>query len=239
MKVLVNGGINLSELDGWWAEAYTPEVGWALGDGREHGDDPAWDAAEADALYGLLEREVIPEFYTRDKDNVPTAWIARIRESMARLAPRFSANRTVREYTERYYLPAAAAYRVRATSQGEAGRQIADWQQALENEWPLLRFGEIKLESDEVQHIFEVQVYLNRLNPNAVRVELYADGIDGEMPVRHEMHRERELEGAGGGYVYRAAVPGNRPAPDYTARIVPRHDGAAVPLEAAQILWQR
>ena len=63
MKVLVNGGINLSELDGWWAEAYTPEVGWALGDGREHGDDPAWDAAEAEALYELLEREVVPEFY--------------------------------------------------------------------------------------------------------------------------------------------------------------------------------
>ena len=64
MKVLVNGGINLSELDGWWAEAYTPEVGWALGDGKEHGDDPAWDAIEADALYDLLEHEVIPEFYT-------------------------------------------------------------------------------------------------------------------------------------------------------------------------------
>ena len=68
MKVLVNGGINLSELDGWWAEAYTPEVGWALGDGQEHGDDPAWDAVEANALYDLLEREVIPEFYTRDDE---------------------------------------------------------------------------------------------------------------------------------------------------------------------------
>jgi starch phosphorylase len=63
MKVLVNGGINLSERDGWWAEAYTPEVGWALGDGREHGDDPSVDAAEADQLYEMLEREVIPEFY--------------------------------------------------------------------------------------------------------------------------------------------------------------------------------
>ena len=67
MKVLVNGGINLSELDGWWAEAYTPDVGWALGDGQEHGDDPAWDAVEAEALYELLEREVIPEFYARNE----------------------------------------------------------------------------------------------------------------------------------------------------------------------------
>ena len=76
MKVLVNGGINLSELDGWWAEAYTPEVGWALGDGQEHGDDPAWDAVEAEALYDLLEREVIPEFYTRDEQGIPTAWVS-------------------------------------------------------------------------------------------------------------------------------------------------------------------
>ena len=130
MKVLVNGGINLSELDGWWAEAYTPEVGWALGDGQEHGDDPAWDAAEADALYDLLEREVIPEFYTRDENGIPTAWVTRMRESMARLTPRFSANRTVREYTEQHYLPAAAAYRARAADKGAIGRQMVDWRHA-------------------------------------------------------------------------------------------------------------
>ena len=93
MKVLVNGGLNLSELDGWWAEAYSPEVGWALGDGKEHGDDPAWDAAEADALYEILEQQVIPDFYTRDHDGIPTRWVLTMRESMARLTPQFSANR--------------------------------------------------------------------------------------------------------------------------------------------------
>src|SRR5512141_2119866 len=128
MKVLVNGGINLSELDGWWAEAYSPEVGWALGDGREHGDDPAWDAFEADALYGLLEREVIPEFYARDEKGIPTAWVKRMRESMARLTPRFSANRAVREYTEQHYLPKAAAYRLRMADACALGRRIAAWQ---------------------------------------------------------------------------------------------------------------
>ena len=109
-------------MDGWWAEAYTPEVGWALGDGQEHGDDPAWDAVEADALYDLLEREVIPEFYTRDESGIPTAWVKRMRESMARLTPRFSADRAVREYTEQHYLPAAAAYRERAAEQGRSGQ---------------------------------------------------------------------------------------------------------------------
>jgi starch phosphorylase len=131
MKVLVNGGLNLSELDGWWAEAYAPDVGWALGDGQEHGDDPAWDAAEAMALYDLLEREVIPEFYTRDAQGIPTAWVARMRESMGRLTPLFSTNRTVREYTEQHYLPAAVAYRTRAAEHGAMGRQIVQWQHAL------------------------------------------------------------------------------------------------------------
>ena len=132
MKVLVNGGLNLSELDGWWSEAYTPEVGWALGDGREHGDDPAWDAAEADALYDLLEREVVPEFYARDASGIPAAWLERMRESMARLTPCFSASRTVREYAEEHYLPAAAACRARAAKNGAIGREIVDWQHRLD-----------------------------------------------------------------------------------------------------------
>ncbi|MGC9225515.1 MAG: alpha-glucan family phosphorylase, partial [Terracidiphilus sp.] len=210
MKVLVNGGINLSELDGWWAEAYTPEVGWALGDGQEHGDDPAWDATEADALYGLLEREVVPEFYTRDTKGIPTAWVARMRESMARLAPRFSANRSVRQYTEEHYLPAAAAYRNRTANQGTMGRKISDWQQALEQQWDTLRFGEMKVETDEKRHAFEVQVDLKTLSPNAVRVELYADGIDDTAPVRQEMKRMSKQAGAASVYVYGAKVPATR-----------------------------
>ncbi|MGD0574046.1 MAG: alpha-glucan family phosphorylase [Anaerolineales bacterium] len=240
MKVLVNGGLNLSELDGWWAEAYTPEVGWALGDGQEHGDDPAWDAAEAAALYDLLEREVIPEFYTRNPQGIPTAWVARMRESMARLTTQFSANRAVREYTEGHYLPAAAAYRERALHQGVVGAQVVSWQHALEQKWATLRFGEVKVVSDEGRHVFEVEVYLGRLDPNSVRVELYADGVNGGEPERREMTRGRgqPLTDANG-YLYGAQVPATRPTTDYTARVIPQHEGVAVPLEAARILWQR
>jgi starch phosphorylase len=238
MKVLVNGGINLSELDGWWAEAYTPEVGWALGDGKEHGDGLAWDVAEAEALYGLLEREVIPEFYTRDQNGIPVAWVARIRESMGRLTPRFSSNRTVREYTEQYYIPAARAYRERAADKGGMGTQLVHWQRALEQNWSNLRFGEVKVATDEGKHVFEVQVYLSALDPNTVRVELYAEGLNGEQSVRQEMTRGQQLVGANG-YVYTAEVPAARPATDYTARVIPHRSGAVVPLEAARILWQR
>jgi starch phosphorylase len=239
MKVLANGGINLSELDGWWAEAYTPEVGWALGDGQEHGDDPAWDAVEAEELYTLLEQEVIPEFYTRDKDGIPTAWVARMRKSMERLTPRFSASRTVREYTEQHYLPAAAAYRERAANKGALGRQIVDWRESLEKKWGSLSFGAMKAETRDGQHVFKVRVHLAGLKPETVRVELYAEGREGAAPLRQEMEYVRQSADAPGSGVYRGMVPASRPASDYTARIIPRHDGIAIPLENARILWQR
>ena len=239
MKVLVNGGINLSELDGWWAEAYRPEVGWALGDGLEHGDDPAWDAVEADALYDLLEREVIPEFYNRDKSGIPFSWVKRMRESMARLTPRFSANRTVREYTEQRYLPAASTYHERAADKGAVGGKMVDWRQTLEQHWAKLRFGEVKVETRGEQHVFEVQVYLNDLDPKAVRVELYADGVMGSSYVRQEMRRVRQSAGASGSHIYSAAVSADRPPADYTARVIPHFNGVAIPLEDARILWQR
>jgi starch phosphorylase len=238
MKVLVNGGINLSELDGWWAEAYTPEVGWALGDGQEHGDDPSWDAAEATALYDLLESQVIPEFYTRDEQGIPIGWVARMRESMARLTTQFSANRAVREYTEGYYIPAAAAYHQRAADKGAVGAQVINWQHNLEQQWSTLHFGEVKVVSDDVRHLFEVEVFLGSLDPNSVRVEIYADGVNGGEPEQHEMRRGQPLTEANA-YTYKAQMPATRTATDYTARVIPQHDGVAVPLEAAQILWQR
>ena len=239
MKILVNGGINLSELDGWWAEAYAPDVGWALGDGQEHAGDPAWDAVEAEALYTLLEQEVIPEFYTRDEQGIPHAWVARMRESMARLTPQFSTNRSLREYTEHYYLPAAAAYRQRAAGRGEAGAAIVHWQRDLERKWPALHFGELKVESTADWHEFEVQLYLDELAPEAVTVELYANGLDGQSAERVEMQRVRPLVGATNGYAYHERVPARRPAADYTPRLIPHHPGVQVPLEVARVLWQR
>ncbi|HTS68865.1 MAG TPA: alpha-glucan family phosphorylase, partial [Terriglobia bacterium] len=239
MKVLVNGGINLSEIDGWWAEAYTPKVGWALGDGQEHGDDPAWDAAEANALYDLLEREVIPEFYDRDKYGIPTAWVKRMRESMARLTPQFSTNRTVREYTEQHYLPAAAAFRERAADKGAAGREIVHWANTLKENWAGLSFGGVKVQAQGAQYLFEIEVHLHGLAPGLVRVELYANGVNGGDPVSQGMRRLRPLDGEPNGGIYVGSVPATRPASDYTARIVPYRAGVEVPLEAASVLWQR
>jgi starch phosphorylase len=239
MKVLVNGGLNLSELDGWWVEAYTPEAGWALGDGQEHGNNPAWDAAEAETLYERLEQKVIPEFYARNEQGIPMGWVARMRESMAHLTPRYSADRTVREYTEQHYLPAVAAYSSRVANKGAMGEQMVDWRHNLEQKWTSLRFGAVKLETRDGQHVFEVQVNLHDLDPKAVRVELYADGIHGSPAVRQEMTCLHPLADESGGYVYSVSVAANRPAAEYTARAMPHCNGVAIPLEESRILWQR
>jgi starch phosphorylase len=232
MKVLVNGGLNVSELDGWWVEAYTPQVGWALGDGREHGDDPGWDAAEAEALYNLLEHEIVPEFYARDAHGIPQKWVNRMRESMAQLTPVFSANRSVREYTERHYLRAADAYARRAADGGKLGVALQEWQTQVARHWDEVHFGSLQVKSEGGQLIFEAQVFLGGLDPAAVRVELYADGIGGGEAFRQSMSR-------GDGGWYSARVPATRGAGDFTVRIVPDHPEAVVPLEAGEILWQR
>ena len=239
MKVVVNGGLNLSELDGWWAEAYSPEVGWSLGDGKYHGDDPAWDAVEAEQLYALLESEVIPAFYGRNDAGIPGAWVSKIRQSMARLTPQFSANRAVREYTERYYLPAAQAYLKRAKNSGALGRELLGWQDQMRRHWSAIYFGNVHVETSSGSHQFHVQVYLGEFDPDAIEVELYADSPSGGVPVRQKMTRGDQLVGATKGWIYFAQVPAQRCAEDFTPRLIPRHPDAAVPLEAAQIKWQR
>jgi starch phosphorylase len=239
MKVLVNGGINLSELDGWWAEAYTPDVGWAVGDGQEHDDYPAWDELDARTLYELLEQKVIPEFYTRDKNGVPVAWIKRIRESMARLTPRFSADRAVRQYTEQRYLPAAAGYVSRQKNKGEMGRSIVDWQRRLKQQWNAIRFGAVSVETRGEQYLFEVQIFTQDLDPACLQVELFANGVNGAAVAVKEMRQARQLPGKVRGYAYIAQVSSARPREDYTARVIPHFAGVAVPLESDRVLWQK
>jgi starch phosphorylase len=239
MKVLVNGGINLSELDGWWAEAYFPDLGWAIGDGQEHGADPAWDRAEAEMLYHSLEQEVVPEFYARDGQGVPTAWVDRMRESMARLTPQFSANRAVREYTEQRYLPAANNYRSRTAQKGLLGRQWVESQHRLDKRWTSLRFGEVKVETRGREHLFEAQVFLGEVDPQAVRVELYTNGVKGGASARQEMKLSAKPPDAPGSHVYSTSVSSDRPSGDYTARLVPHFTDGSIPLEDGRILWQR
>ena len=237
MKVLANGGLNLSELDGWWAEAFAPEVGWALGDGHEHGDDAGWDAAEANSLYSILENDVIPTFYDRQADSFPARWLVKVRQSMTTLTAQFSANRAVRQYTTEFYVPAAQSYAARQAEQGAGGIRMLNQRQALASQWPSLSFGAFHVETQEGQHHFKVEVNFGGIEPGTVQVELYADDSDGS-PFRQAMARGDELPDRKNVYVYTTQVEAARPAGDFTVRLIPKVDGMAVPLELNLILWQ-
>jgi glycogen phosphorylase len=232
MKVLVNGGLNLSTLDGWWAEAYSPEVGWALGDGYEGTDA---DARDAEELYALLERSVAPEFYDRGDDGVPRRWCALMRASMTRLAPAFSSNRMASDYVGGWYRPAVAAVRARLAQRARLGRALDAWQRALDTHWAQIQLRVVRLVADGGRVVVEVAARLGEVDASAVRVEVYSEPLAGGATVATlERLGERDADG----WVrYGATIESRRPATDFTPRIVPRHPQACVPMELPLIVW--
>ncbi|HTY82349.1 MAG TPA: alpha-glucan family phosphorylase [Dehalococcoidales bacterium] len=238
MKVLVNGGLNVSTLDGWWAEAYRTEVGWAIGDGLVHNDRLDWDACEAEEFYRLLENDVIPCFYERSSKGIPGRWVTKMRASMADLTPQFSANRMVREYVDKLYAGAAERFRKRSAENAREAVQLCRWRNTLVEDWPKLRFGGLDVQTKDGGYEITVTVYLDDLDAKAVQVQLYADPPHGKgQPEIHVMEAAGTEAGTAAGYLYRARISSKRPPEHYTPRVVPYFDGAAVPLEANRILW--
>jgi glycogen phosphorylase len=237
MKVLVNGGLNLSELDGWWAEAYAPELGWALGDGREHAE-PGWDDTEAEQLFRILEDQVVPEFYERDADGIPRAWVSRIRASLSQLTPRFSSNRMLGEYLERLYRPAAEGYWRRTEQHHKLARDLEAWSDRLHRCWPEIHWGNLEVIAAGDASEFRLQLYLGEIDPEAVKVQLYAEPeAPTSAPEAWEMRREHALSGAAGGFLYTVRVPPARARDAYTPRVIPWHPDVPVPNEVALISW--
>jgi starch phosphorylase len=237
MKVLVNGGLNLSELDGWWAEAYQIDFGWAVGDGQEHGDDPTLDSIEAEQLYGLLENDIIPCFYNRDGSGIPRGWVARMRASMAELTPQFSTNRMVREYVDKLYSWAAKQYARRTADKAREAALLCHWRDSLVQSWHKLHFGSLDVRKQDDSYVMAVPVYLDDIDSKAIQVQLYADPPEGTEPEIHVMEIANAIPGNANGYVYRVRVPARRPVEHYTPRIIPYFSGAIVPIEIAKILW--
>jgi glycogen phosphorylase len=238
MKVLVNGGLNLSVLDGWWAEAYRPDLGWAIGDGPAL-DEAATDRRDAAQLYDLLEREVVPEFYARDAGGLPLDWLARIRKSLAQLTPAYSSTRMVHEYIETLYLPAAREFRRRAADQSAAAAAMDAWEEGLRRGWPQLHIGEPTVAAAEGEWRFSVPVYLGEIAADWVAVELYAEPAADAPATAVVMRRGGPISGSANGHIYEAATAAARPAQDYTVRIVPAHAGVRIPAELGLILWQK
>jgi starch phosphorylase len=164
---------------------------------------------------------VIPEFYSRDDDAIPRTWVARVRESMASLTPTYSANRSVRDYVEECYVPAADGYRARAKNGGTAGMEITSWRHQLTKEWPTLRLGRLGITAWDGRLEFTIEVSLGMVDPQAVTVELYAGPRGGRNSVRVSLKRANGDADCEGRALYSASVPADRPSNDYTVRIVP------------------
>jgi glycogen phosphorylase len=238
MKVLVNGGLNLSELDGWWAEAYSPGSGWALHETHQLGEMGPGGSA-ADQLYRLLETEVAPLFYRRDAAGLPREWLQRVRTSMAELAPRFSSNRMLRQYVNELYAPAADDLRDRSASGARVARELAAWESRVLAHWHDVQFGDCVAEEQGGVIRVRVEVFLGGLTPDDVRVELFAEPVHGSGPLRERLDVAAHPSETGGGFHFATTIRTDRPHRHLTPRVLADHAGAHLPLELAVISWQR
>lgn len=237
MKVLVNGGLNLSQFDGWWAEAWRPEVGWAIREDAtfsQLSSSAEHDGEDAAELFTLLEQQVVPRFYDCNPSGLPKQWLAMIRASMETLTPLYSANRMVREYTERFYLPMEAKSHERPP---EIARELVQQQRLLQEHWPLLRFGTLEVSEQADGLEVSLNVYLNGLDPALVKVELVADAWEKNGRAVIGMRREAALSGSTRSYVFRCRAPA-RPLEHYTPRLVMGDRRLNLPLEDPHILWR-
>ncbi len=236
MKILVNGGLNLSELDGWWAEAYNPSFGWSIGDGHEH--DSSWDINEARQLYYLLENEVIPEFYDRNENGIPVRWVNRIRANMCCLAPLYSSNRMLREYIEEVYVPAIQRLTQRTADNNKLAKELFSWQQSLQNDWGMVKFGRGSIELKNGQWQVKCEVYPGKVALRSISVELFADPLEDSEYIHRTLKLEGKLPDQENCFLYSGEISSTRPMEHYSLRIIPSHPAAVIPLEDNHIIWK-
>jgi len=249
MKAAANGALNLSVLDGWWAEAYQPGIGWAIGRGETDSDPDRQDELDAEALYSILEREVIPMFYDRTRDGLPRRWIAEMKASIQALGPIFNSNRMVTEYVERFYLPAAEHVWGLLLDDMVRARAFAAWVEKVRAEWPQVGFEQVRAEQPaELRSGTEMpllaRVRLGNLTPDDVWVEAYYGPLNGKGEIDPRSAGTVLLESQGpakaGVYEYRGAVPARvSGAGGFTVRLLPRNTELVTPYEMHLIRWAR
>jgi starch phosphorylase len=184
MKVIYNGGLNCSVLDGWWAEAYSPEAGWAIGKGERYSESDAklQDYIESQALYNLLERDIVPLFYDRGRDNLPRGWMEKVKFNIRTLSAFFTTDRMVEEYTTRYYMRAADQFDTLTRDGAKAGVDYAKWRARINATWSKIRVHHVKV-STTALHVgesadIEAWIDLGQLSPQDVLVQVYAGNLD-------------------------------------------------------------
>jgi starch phosphorylase len=243
MKVLPNGGLNLSILDGWWCEGYQPEVGWAIGGGEDYDDHAYQDYVESNLLYDLLENDIVPLFYSRGVDRMPRPWIARMKRSM-KLTPVFSTNRMLFEYGEHYYRPAAKLYERLGSGDLKRAKEMAEWRAHIAQHWDAVRIVRVEALRPGARRVgegFEViaEVDLGGLAPRDVSVELYA----GPQNAQHEIASPQIVAMTHDGQAtpgrFRGVVPCSRAGMmGYTVRVRPNHPEANGLFASVRMTWR-
>jgi starch phosphorylase len=249
MKATANGALNMSILDGWWDEGYTPETGWAIGHGEEYSEDEFdyQDQVEANAIYDLLEKEIVPLFYEQGRDGLPRGWIAKMKAAMRDHAGVFNTNRMVREYYERCYLPSAGRSQRLMDENLDRTKTLSAWKAEVHRQWKQVRIERVWADGPEAQELkvgdqFQVQaqVHLAALNPTDVAVELYYGRLNAEGLI---------VEGQGtpmliaqskgkGKYIFAGAVPCRTSGRHgYALRILPHNEDLGNPFEMGLVVW--
>jgi len=247
MKVSANGGLNVSILDGWWAEAYRSDLGWAIGSGESYDDLEYQNRVEGQALYDLLEKEIVPLFYRRGKDNLPRGWIAMMKTSIRDLAPVFSTNRMVHDYAVKFYAPAAEQWDRLTRDDLALAKTLSGWKHNLREHFAKVRIESVSdnMDADGRGALVgrtvrvEASVDLGPLTPQDIRVELYYGSLDEDGQLNSGLALPMtEVQSDGGPTMYSVEMPCNSSGrTGYTVRVLPRHDALARPLDMAMIRW--
>ncbi|MBX3062562.1 MAG: alpha-glucan family phosphorylase [Anaerolineae bacterium] len=245
MKAIYNGGLNASTLDGWWAEAYDPSVGWEIGNGEEYPPDqyPLQNKIEADALYTMLERDVVPLFYERSRDNLPREWIRKVKNSVGKLAPFFNTNRMVQEYTSQYYLPAYTRYDHLATPDMSRGIRFAEWRQRIDKAWNKVAITNVETSSNSLKIGGEQEVHawidLGDLTPEDVTVQLYYGTLTTHGDITNGETVDMTPLGSKGTVYEFAGKIGYRSTGQHgvSVRVLPCHEDLPTPFQRGLIRW--
>jgi len=230
IKAGMNGVLNCSVLDGWWAEGYKPGIGWAIGLGEEYKDEELQDKIESEALYDLLEREIVPTFYRRGRDNLPREWIAKMRDSIKYTGRDFSTHRMLEEYYSRYYMPAMAEG-AKIKSEGYvSSRSLSAYIDRAQSLWPSVAVIDMKDDAPPVvtrgtRINVEATVNLAGLGADEVRVECYRGPLTSKGEVRSpECTEMSPVSNEGSVWKYQALVNGKLTGQiGYSIRILPKH----------------
>ena len=245
MKAAANGVLNASVLDGWWVEGYSPDVGWAIGRGEVYPDAGYQDHVESQALYDILEKQIVPLFYDRGPDQLPKEWIRRMKNSLIKLAPVFSTNRMVRDYSEKLYLPAAIRGHALAQDGMARAAALARAKENLRRRWPGVKVLGVHTSGNghyKVGETLQVEVLLEApdFQQDELAVQLYTGPINaaGEIDQPQIVRMEHAREVAPGRHLYIARLPCRVSGRQgFAVRVLPGLSDMATPFEPGLIIW--